>query len=74
MSWAHVRVKGIAYPVATYRVIALRANPVATGSAVRAELPHLRLEAEPELMSADERDQTATALRGVLDRLCRKPE
>ena len=36
---------------------------VADRRAVRAELPHLRLEAEPELMSADERDQAATALR-----------
>ena len=70
----HVHVKGIAYPVATYRVIDLKTNPVAAGSAVRAELPHLRLEAEPELMSADERDQAAAALRDALDRLCRKPE
>ena len=70
----HVHVKGIAYPVATYRVIDLKANLVATRRAVRTELPHLRLEAEPELMSADERDQAATALRDVLDRLCHKPQ
>ena len=70
----HVHVKGIAYPVATYRVIDLKANLVATDRAVRTELPHLRLEAEPELMSAEERDQAATALRDVLDRLCHKPE
>jgi class 3 adenylate cyclase len=69
----HIHVKGIAYPVATYRVIDLKANPVAARRAVRTELPHLRLEAEPELMSADERDQAASALRDVLDRLCYKP-
>jgi adenylate cyclase len=69
----HVRVKGIAYPVATYRVIDLKADLVAGHGAVRTELPHLRLEAEPELMSADERNQAATALREALDRLCRKP-
>ena len=69
-----VHVKGIAYPVATYRVIDLKANLVATRRAVRTELPHLRLEAEPELMSADERDQAATALRDVLDQLCHKPQ
>ncbi|TIM33866.1 MAG: HAMP domain-containing protein [Mesorhizobium sp.] len=68
-----IHVKGIAYPVATYRVIDLKANLVAARRAVRTELPHLRLEAEPELMSADERDQAATALRDVLHRLCHKP-
>ena len=70
----HVHVKGIAYPVATYRVIDLKANLVATHRTVRTELPHLRLEAEPELMSADERDQAATALRDMLDQLCHKPQ
>lgn len=69
----HVQVKGIAYPVATYRVLDLKANLVAAGSAVRTELPHLRLEAEPELMSAGEREEAATALREALDRLCHKP-
>ena len=39
----HVHVKGIAYPVATYRVIDLKANLVATHRTVRTELPHLRL-------------------------------
>ncbi|CAH2402654.1 Adenylate cyclase, class 3 [Mesorhizobium escarrei] len=68
-----IHVKGIAYPVATYRVIDVKTNLVAARRAVRTELPHLRLEAEPELMSADERDQAATALRDVLDRLCHKP-
>ncbi|TIN46788.1 MAG: HAMP domain-containing protein [Mesorhizobium sp.] len=68
-----IHVKGIAYPVATYRVIDAKANLVAARRAVRTELPHLRLEAEPELMSADERDEAATALRDLLDRLCHKP-
>ncbi|QIA23147.1 adenylate/guanylate cyclase domain-containing protein [Mesorhizobium sp. AA22] len=69
----HIHVKGIAYPVATYRVIDLKANLVAAHRSFRTELPHLRLEAEPELMSADERDQAATALRDALDQLCHKP-
>ena len=43
----HVHVKGIAYPVATYRVIDLKANLVATHRAVRTELPHLRLKLNP---------------------------
>ena len=70
----HVQVKGIAYPIATYRVIDLRVNLAAANGAVRTQLPHLRLDADPELMSADERDQAATALGALLDRLCRKPE
>ncbi|CAN7309221.1 PAS-domain containing protein [Pararhizobium sp. LjRoot238] len=69
----HVQIRGIAYPVATFRVLDLKANLVAARSAVRTELPHLRLEAEPELMSVDERNQAATALREALDRLCHKP-
>jgi adenylate cyclase len=69
----HVQVRGIAYPVATFRVLDLKANLVAARSTFRAELPHLKLEAEPELMSVDERNQAATALREALDRLCHKP-
>ena len=71
----HVQIKGIAYPVATYRVIDLKANLKKTvDGAIRTRQPHLRLEAEPELMSDDERDQAATTLREVLNRLCRKPQ
>ena len=69
----HVRVKGIAYPIATYRVVDLRTNLAAGRRAIRAELPHLRLDAEPALMSADERDQAATALRDALDRIYHQP-
>ncbi|RWM06449.1 adenylate/guanylate cyclase domain-containing protein [Mesorhizobium sp.] len=69
----HVQVKGIAYPVATYRVINLKANLADACRAVRTELPHFKLELEPELMSADERGGAATALRDALDRLSHKP-
>jgi adenylate cyclase len=70
----HVHVRGIAYPVATYRAIDLKANLVETSRAVRTELPHFRLELETELMSADERDLAAATLRDALDRLCHKPK
>jgi PAS domain S-box-containing protein len=62
----HIHVKGIAYPVATYNAVALKTDVATTCSSVRADLPHLRLEIEPELMSADERHQAATALRRAL--------
>jgi adenylate cyclase len=52
-----ITVRGLAHPVATYRVVDVHAAGQ-TGR-IRSELPHLRLEAEPELMSADEREQAA---------------
>ena len=64
-----LRVKGIAYPIATYRVIDLRANLAATRRAIRTDLPHLRIEAEPDLMSSDERTQAAITIQEVLIRL-----
>ena len=64
----HIRVKGIAYPITTYRVVDLKTN-LAADRAIRADLPHLKLDVEPGLMSADERSQAAAALREALDRL-----
>ncbi|MDW9901628.1 HAMP domain-containing protein [Sinorhizobium meliloti] len=66
-----VQIRGIAYPVATYRVVDLKANLTKSCNAIRTELPHLRLEAEPELMSTAEREVAITALRETLDRLRR---
>ncbi|ASP87706.1 adenylate/guanylate cyclase domain-containing protein [Sinorhizobium meliloti] len=66
-----VQIRGIAYPVATYRVVDFKANLTKGCNAIRTELPHLRLEAEPELMSTGEREVAVTALRETLDRLCR---
>ncbi|ASY63782.1 Adenylate cyclase [Sinorhizobium sojae CCBAU 05684] len=66
-----IRVRGIAYPVATYRVVDFRANLSGGSQAIRTELPHLRLEAEPELMSAGEREEAVAALRRTLYQLCR---
>jgi class 3 adenylate cyclase len=66
-----IRVRGIAYPVATYRVVDFTANLTPNCEAIRTELPHLKLEAEPELMSTGEREEAVAALRQTLDRLCR---
>jgi adenylate cyclase len=66
-----IRVRGIAYPVTTYRVVYLKTNVTAGDVAIRAQRPHLRLELEPHLMSADERDEAALILREALDRLSR---
>jgi adenylate cyclase len=64
-----IQVRGIAYPVATYRVVDLQDNLAEDPRVVRAELPHMRLDAQPGLMSADERGQAARTLRDLLDRL-----
>ena len=64
-----IRVKGIAYPVATYSVVDLRTNLVAKAAVIRSETPHLELRMEPGLMSASERAQAAAALRVAIERL-----
>lgn len=67
----HIRVRGIAYPVAIYRVVDFKSSLTKVSDAIRTELPHLKLEAEPELMSTDEREAAVTVLRQTLQRLCR---
>ncbi|HKH02930.1 MAG TPA: adenylate/guanylate cyclase domain-containing protein, partial [Bradyrhizobium sp.] len=63
----NIRVRGIAYPVSTYRVLDLKSNLSSRNNAIRAQLPHLRLELDPHLMTVDERGQAAAALRQALD-------
>jgi class 3 adenylate cyclase len=65
----NIRVKGIAYPVATYRVVDLYSNMQEGAAHIRAELPHMRLDADPQLMSTEEREQAAGALREALARV-----
>jgi hypothetical protein len=66
-----VQVKGIAYPVATYGVIAPKEDISPKAISESATLPHLRLEIEPELMSSAERQQAVAALRNLADQLDR---
>jgi adenylate cyclase len=63
----NINVRGIAYPVTTYRVVDLKANLEGKAEAIRADTPHLRIEVQPELMSVAEREQAATALRRILN-------
>jgi PAS domain S-box-containing protein len=62
-----IHVKGMAHPVATYDVVGLKADLAKACSPVRADMPHLRLEIQPEAMSPDERQQAATVLRHALE-------
>jgi hypothetical protein len=64
-----IRVRGIAYPVTAYRVVDLKSNLSTHKTAIRAQFPHLKVEIEPHLMSAEEREQAASTLREALDRL-----
>ena len=69
----HLEVKGIAYPVATYRVVDLYASMREGAAPIHAELPNMRLDADPELMSAEERQEAAAMLQAALTRLAPSP-
>jgi class 3 adenylate cyclase/HAMP domain-containing protein len=58
-----IRVRGIGHPVATYRVVDLHSSLREEAERIRADLPHLRLDADPSLMSVEERMQAAALLR-----------
>jgi len=64
-----IHVKGIAYPITTYRVIDIKADTSTARRGMRAELPHLKLDVEPELMSDEERVKASAALRAALEGL-----
>lgn len=64
-----LEVKGIAYPIATYRVVNLRAQASKGEGAIRADRPNLKLEVDLAAMSAGERQHAANLLQGVLDQL-----
>ena len=68
-----IRVKGLAYPIATYGVIVLKSRLAVSHPAIGAELPYLKLEVRPELMSAPERDQAVAALREAANQLASSP-
>jgi class 3 adenylate cyclase/PAS domain-containing protein len=62
-------VKGIAYPVVTYRVVDLHENLAQSDQAISAERPHLKLDVDVRLMSAEERQEAATVLQDAANRL-----
>jgi len=64
-----IDVKGIAYPVATYRVIDLHEKLDTGRRPIRIDLPHLRLDADTESMSEEERHEASSILSSALERL-----
>ena len=64
-----IRVKGIAHPVVTFRVVDLYENLNEDHQIIRTKRPHLQLDVDINLMSAEERREAATLLREALERL-----
>jgi class 3 adenylate cyclase/HAMP domain-containing protein len=64
-----ITVKGIAYPVATYRVVDAYEDLGKQRQHIHEDRPNLKLDVDLDRMSADERNQAAELLRHALDRL-----
>ncbi len=64
-----IEVKGISHPVTTHRVIDLYENLGEGKQPIRAEMPHVRLEVDVNLMSAKEKREAAAMLSEAAERL-----
>jgi class 3 adenylate cyclase len=62
-------VKGLAYPVANYRVIDSHESTGAGRRKIREEMPNLKLDLDIGPMSSDQRKRASEILREALDRL-----
>ncbi len=71
---AQIKVKGIAHPVATYRVVDLYENLNKDHQIVRTKMPHFQLDADINLMSAEQRREAAEILLEVAARLSNDAE
>jgi adenylate cyclase len=71
-----IPVRGIGHPVATYRAVDLYANLSGNPEHLRLDLPYLKVDVDPERMSANERALAAAGLREALARFSRvaRPE
>jgi class 3 adenylate cyclase len=66
-----IKLKGAAYPIATYEVIDLLENIEPEARPLKADLPHLRFELDPRRMSAAEHKEARELLQSALKRLRR---
>jgi class 3 adenylate cyclase len=64
-----IRIRGMQDPVAAYRVVDLHANIGNRTDHIRTILPYLKIEADPTLMSVEQRAQAAAELKVALNRL-----
>ena len=68
-----IQVRGIGHPVATWRVLDRYASLGEGRAPLRSELPHLKLEVEPQARSPEERAAAALALERALAALTPTP-
>jgi len=61
-----IQVKGMAYKVATFRVIGLRDELDQQSQDISEDIPHFKLSTQPHLMSDDERQTAADILKKAL--------
>ncbi|NQV61497.1 MAG: adenylate/guanylate cyclase domain-containing protein [Alphaproteobacteria bacterium] len=64
-----IQVKGLAYPVATYRVIDSYENLKSDNQPIHAALPHFQLDADVSSMSDEEQGEATEILISALNRL-----
>ena len=64
-----IEVKGISQPISTYRVIDLYENLEERRRPIHARMPHVRLDVDVDLMTAEEKRQVAVMLSEAADRL-----
>jgi len=64
-----ISVKGLAYPVSTYRVVGRRDEAGPAPRRIAQESANFRLEIDPDAMSAEEKRKAEDALRAAMDRL-----
>ncbi len=64
-----IEVKGIAYPLTTYQVVALRESLGATNQPIRTNLPHFQLEVDSSSMSPEELSNALAALQDSVEKL-----
>ena len=64
-----IKLRGIAYPIATYRVIDLYCNMGRDQKALRADLPNMKFEADFKAMTDEERQNAIDLLKSALDDL-----
>jgi class 3 adenylate cyclase len=71
--FGQLTVKGIDYPVATFRAIELQENLGRESRTIRAKLPHLQLEVDVASMSAEEQREAQVVLLAAVERLTKDP-
>jgi len=69
-----IQVKGIAYPIATYKVLDTYENLGRQRRRFREDHPNVKLDLDLEAMTSEDRDQAAEILRRALDMVSSEDE